>query len=215
MQISDFQKNVIAKILDGKVFDILSFMAEYFDIANINSRADFETLIYNFRTRGISENLKINNINDAVKKLTEYFIICNFLVKENLVYKKSSENFINFHFTADFTDSKSKDDIHNLNSLLYKYPRDEYYPSPELADFIKNGYQLSGKNLTDKYVKRMSTVFLILTILYFISTSFFVYIALNPGKKTEHKEIRIMSNAPDSITTEKQIIVDTNIIINK
>jgi hypothetical protein len=47
MNITEFQKKIITKILESKVFDILSFMVEYFDMPKINSRADFETVIYN------------------------------------------------------------------------------------------------------------------------------------------------------------------------
>jgi hypothetical protein len=126
MDITDFQKKVITKILESKVFDILPFMVEYFDMPKINSRSDFETVIYNIRTKGINENIRVNELSSSCKKVVEFFVLCKFLEKKNLIYIKPSDHFILFHFVSDFVDSKSKHEVRELNNLLYKYPREEY-----------------------------------------------------------------------------------------
>lgn len=202
MVISDFQKELISKIAEGKIFDILSFMVEYLDLPDINSRADFETIIYNFRVKGITEKIKVKNVSNACKRIVEYFIICSYLEKESLLFKKSSDNFINFHYIAESTDAKSKDELRELNSLLYKYPRDEYYPSPELSDFIKNNYKMpKDKGLI--FMKRLNLIFFILTILYILSITFISVTALKPHGNIQEKkiEVKIDSNNVISDTT--------------
>ena len=173
MNITDFQKKIIAKILDSKVYDILSFMVEYFDMPKINSRADFESVIYNIRTKGINENIRVNELSSSCKKVVEFFVICKYLEKKNLIFVKPSEHFILFHFVSDFIDSKSKDEVGELNNLLYKYPREEYYASPELKSFVENGYKTNEELLNLKLLEeakgKSNILFYVSIILILIS----------------------------------------------
>lgn len=175
MNITDFQKKVITKILESKVYDILSFMVEYFDMPKINSRADFETVIYNIRTKGINENIRVNEISSSNKKVVEFFVLIKYLEKKNLIYIKPSEHFILFHFISDFVDAKSKDEIRELNNLLYKYPREEYYASPELKSYVDNGYKTNEEIITLKTIEeargKSKLLFIISIILLIISFS--------------------------------------------
>lgn len=209
MQLTEFQKKIIRRILDGKVFDILSFMVEYFDIPNVNSRADFETIIYNIRTKAIQEKIKVKNIDTAGKYVVEFFILISFLEKNNLVFVKHSENFILFHFVADYVDAKSKDDVRELNSLLYKYPRDEFYPSPELEDFVKNNYILKDdvyrNALLKDNKKYFSLIFLISILLIILAAAAVIFSVFSSRGNKEEINQRV-----DTVIIEKQIQIDNN-----
>ena len=209
MQLTEFQKKIIRRILDGKVFDILSFMVEYFDIPNVNSRADFETIIYNIRTKAIQEKIKVKNIDTAGKYVVEFFILISFLEKNNLVFVKHSENFILFHFVTDYVDAKSKDDIRELNSLLYKYPRDEFYPSPELEDFVKNNYILKDdvyrNALLKDNKKYFSLIFLISILLIILAAAAVIFSVFSSRGNKEEINQRV-----DTVIIEKQIQIDNN-----
>jgi hypothetical protein len=95
------------------------------------------------------------------------------LEKKNLIYVKPSEHFILFHFVSEFVDAKSKDEVRELNNLLYKYPREEYYASPELKSFVENGYRTNEEILNYKLLEKAKgeskLLFIVSIILIIIS----------------------------------------------
>lgn len=153
MKLTNFQKEIIDKIISKEVYDIYSFIEVFIGIkpiqynwsgtmgfVNFNIRKDKEYQIATGKALSFEET-KVNEISD---KITSYVIVFDFLLKEKLI---ASMDIMTREYIPAFVDNDITNKTHNfdpplnrVNKLIIDCFLFELLISPALEDYKYRNY---------------------------------------------------------------------------
>ncbi|MBE2227099.1 MAG: hypothetical protein IAE93_07155 [Ignavibacteria bacterium] len=229
MYLTDNQKQLLNDIVENKIFDVYS----YFDTQNdfVHEFYEEELLLeiypneYKSTLQGGVYLLPIIKYTKLCQEFFEFIALCQLIERLGMIHTTKMPVDRKWYFPILPYDSVSNDkytfpdefnwpdEVRRVNQILYERYLWEFFPYPELHEFIKRGYKTNYELISEnedidrkkaqKTTLRVALITIVLSVLISISTSVFNYVTYNREREV------IIKNVNDFNDTTRVFLINS------